>query len=84
MASTYQSLPWRWIAALLITLITIDLILRDWALWRSARRGQTGWFVVLLIVNTLGILPAIYLLLHRHPPSAPSATQGGAAEHGAH
>jgi hypothetical protein len=37
------------------------------ALWRSARAGQSVWFVVLLIVNTAGILPAIYLLLHRNP-----------------
>ena len=31
------------------------------ALWTAARHGQLGWFVVLLIVNTLGILEIIYI-----------------------
>ena len=72
MANFYQSLPWGWIAALLLLLTAIDLVLRGLALWHSARRGQTGWFIVLLIVNTVGILPAIYLLLHRRQPGVPT------------
>lgn len=31
------------------------------ALWHSARRGQYWWFIILLVVNTLGILEIIYL-----------------------
>ena len=31
------------------------------ALWHSARRGQYIWFIILLFVNTLGILEIIYL-----------------------
>jgi len=31
------------------------------ALWHSARRGDTIWFIVLVIVNTVGILEIIYL-----------------------
>jgi len=31
------------------------------ALWHSARRGQYWWFVIMLLVNTLGILEIIYL-----------------------
>jgi methionyl-tRNA synthetase len=31
------------------------------ALWRAARKESTAWFVVLLIVNTLGILEIIYI-----------------------
>ena len=33
------------------------------ALWHSARRAQPWWFVILLFVNTLGILEIIYLFL---------------------
>lgn len=32
------------------------------ALYHSARKQQKMWFVVLLVVNTLGILEIIYLL----------------------
>jgi Family of unknown function (DUF5652) len=31
------------------------------ALWHSGRRGQAWWFVMILVVNTVGILPIIYL-----------------------
>ncbi len=31
------------------------------ALWRSARNGQIGWFIVILIVNTLSILEILYI-----------------------
>jgi methionyl-tRNA synthetase len=33
------------------------------ALWRSARRGHAGWFIVFLIINTLGILEILYLFI---------------------
>ncbi|MDD5050723.1 MAG: DUF5652 family protein [Candidatus Pacebacteria bacterium] len=33
------------------------------ALWHSGRRGQEWWFVILLLVNTAGILDIIYLFL---------------------
>lgn len=31
------------------------------ALWHAAKRGQSIWFIILLVVNTLGILEIIYL-----------------------
>ena len=31
------------------------------ALWRSARRAQLGWFLVMTVVNTLGILEILYI-----------------------
>jgi hypothetical protein len=67
MSTLDPSLPWGVIGVLVILVTIIDLILRGLALWRSARAGQSTWFVVLLIFNTVGILPAIYLLLHRKP-----------------
>ena len=42
--------------------VLLDLVLRGISLWRAARKEQKFWFVALLIVNSLGILPAIYLL----------------------
>lgn len=47
----------------LFPLVFIDLALKGVALWRSARNSQNGWFIALLIVNSVGILPIIYLLL---------------------
>jgi len=33
------------------------------ALWRSARRGHLGWFIALLILNTLAILDILYIFI---------------------
>ncbi len=49
----------------IITLVIIDAVLRLIALWKSARRNQLIWFICLGIINSLGILPAIYLILYR-------------------
>ncbi|MCC6404891.1 MAG: hypothetical protein IT405_00705 [Candidatus Yanofskybacteria bacterium] len=31
------------------------------ALWRAAQKEQKWWFVVLLVINTLGILEILYV-----------------------
>lgn len=46
----------------IVPLILIDLVLKAWALWRAGRNGHPVWFVFLFIVNSVGILPLIYLL----------------------
>ncbi|KKS07858.1 hypothetical protein A3K01_03880 [candidate division WWE3 bacterium RIFOXYD1_FULL_43_17] len=61
---TIQSItqnPYIWIPLLLV-----DLTLRGLALWKSSRKGEKYWFVALLVVNSVGILPLIYLLIQRY------------------
>ena len=31
------------------------------ALWRSARMNHKGWFIALLVINTVGIFEIIYI-----------------------
>ena len=53
-----------WIHALVPILPLLLLWEGFWkglALWHSGRRGQPWWFVILLVVNTVGILSIIYL-----------------------
>ncbi|MFH1399795.1 MAG: DUF5652 family protein [Candidatus Woesearchaeota archaeon] len=49
----------------LVSFITIvvlwELLWKGIALWKSARSNQMVWFIFLLIMNTVGILPIIYL-----------------------
>ena len=45
------------------SLVVWSLFWKGYALWRSARNSQKGWFVFLLVVNTLGILEILYLSL---------------------
>ncbi|HVM73785.1 MAG TPA: DUF5652 family protein [Candidatus Paceibacterota bacterium] len=48
-------------APVIILLIVWTIFWKGLALWHAGRRGQPGWFVILLVVNTLGILEVIYL-----------------------
>lgn len=41
-----------------------SLIWKGLALWRSARRSQLNWFVILLIINTVGLLEIFYLVAY--------------------
>ena len=50
----------------LVILLVWSLVWKGLALWRAAKRGDKIWFVVLLIVNTVGILEIIYLFFVAH------------------
>jgi len=60
----FQSmLPW---------LVTVIIIMALWesvwkfiALWKAGRNNHLAWFVCIAVFNTIGILPIIYILLHR-------------------
>jgi hypothetical protein len=45
----------------LLILIVWSVFWKGLALWHSGYRRQGWWFVVLLIVNTVGILEIVYL-----------------------
>ena len=49
--------------SLLIVLLIWSLIWKGLALWKSARLNQRVWFVVLLVVNTIGLLEILYLFV---------------------
>jgi methionyl-tRNA synthetase len=50
-----------WLPFLLVPIAIWVVIWKGIALWRAARNGSLPWFVVLLAVNTLGILEIIYI-----------------------
>ncbi len=49
------------LASLLVILVLWSVFWKGLALWHSARRGQYWWFVILLVVNTVGVLEIVYL-----------------------
>lgn len=48
---------------LFVLLIIWSLIWKGIALWKSARLTDKAWFIVLLIVNTVGILEIFYIFV---------------------
>lgn len=50
--------PW-----LLFLLLVWSLVWKGLALWRAARLSQRNWFVIILVLNTAGILEIAYLFV---------------------
>ena len=48
----------------LLSIIGIwSLVWKGLALWKSSKRNQLVWFVVLLVINTVGILEILYIFV---------------------
>lgn len=47
----------------LIFILTWTLAWKGIALWKAAQRRQVYWFITLLVINTIGILPILYVYL---------------------
>jgi hypothetical protein len=54
-------LPMFAVAPAVVLVVLWSVFWKGLALWQSARRGQPWWFVIMLVVNTVGILEIIYL-----------------------
>ncbi len=53
---------------LFIALMVWSAVWKAIALWKSGRNNQLAWFIVLFIINTVGILEIIYLLAFQKKP----------------
>ena len=52
-----------WPVWAIVILIIWIYIWKGLALWKSARLSQPIWFVILFVVNTVGILEILYIFL---------------------
>ncbi|WP_048171620.1 DUF5652 family protein [Methanosarcina siciliae] len=50
---------------LILILVLWELFWKGIALWKAARESQRYWFIAILILNTLGILPILYIFLFK-------------------
>jgi hypothetical protein len=65
------------IHSMLIWLLPVIIIVGIWdsvwkaiGMWKAGRNNHLAWFVCIFIFNTLGILPIIYILLHKEKPES--------------
>ncbi|WP_292465409.1 DUF5652 family protein [Methanolobus sp.] len=49
--------------ALIIVLALWELIWKGIALWKAAKNEQKYWFIAMLIINSIGILPILYIFV---------------------
>jgi methionyl-tRNA synthetase len=51
-----------WIGFFLLPLVLWSLFWKGLALWRAAKNNSTVWFIILLVLNTAGIVEILYLI----------------------
>ena len=61
-------------SALFVLILVWSIIWKGLALWKAARAGSKPWFIVLLIVNTVGILEILYLYVFSKPSNKTTPT----------
>jgi hypothetical protein len=59
--SRIQQLAMAW--AITIALVVWGYLWKCVAFWKAARRDQTGWYVVIALAPTFGVLEMIYVFL---------------------
>lgn len=58
-------LPFQMTAGIIAVFVVLGIWEAVWkgiALWKTGRNNQLPWFVFIFILNTVGILPIVYLL----------------------
>lgn len=48
---------------LFILLVIWSMVWKGLALWRAARNNDTAWYMVMLVLNTAGILEILYYFI---------------------
>ncbi|MFC1656616.1 DUF5652 family protein [Patescibacteria group bacterium] len=60
----FNIMGWGIGLTLAFILLTIwSVVWKAIALWRAGRNNQLGWFIVLFLINTIGILEILYIFV---------------------
>jgi hypothetical protein len=59
----HSMLPW--LIPVIVVLAIWDSVWKLIAMWKAARNNHLAWFICIFIFNTIGILPIIYILIHK-------------------
>lgn len=64
METAITSMPFWLLPAILIA-AAWEMVWKLIALWRAGRNNHLVWFICIGLINTIGVLPIIYILMHR-------------------
>ncbi|MFC1756235.1 DUF5652 family protein [Patescibacteria group bacterium] len=51
---------------ILIIISLWDVMWKGFGLWRASQNKAKGWFVAILVLNTVGVVPIVYLILDKY------------------
>jgi hypothetical protein len=54
-----------WLIFVIVTMVLWEFVWKMIALWKAGRNNHLGWFICIAIINTVGILPIIYLIMYK-------------------
>ncbi|MGQ0827137.1 MAG: DUF5652 family protein [Bacteroidota bacterium] len=54
-----------WFMPVIIVLIIWEIIWKLIAMWKAAKNNHLAWFVCIALINTIGILPIVYIVMNR-------------------
>jgi len=58
-----------WIVFLFTVILIWTIVWKGIALWKAARNNDKTWFILLLILNTVGILEIFYIYIFTKKPT---------------
>jgi hypothetical protein len=62
---------------IMFVLVLWEIWWKGKALWKAARTSETKWYIAILVVNSIGILPLLYLyVFSKKGEKTVKATQG--------
>jgi len=56
---------YKWFIPIIVIIGIWDSVWKIIAMWKAAQNKQLAWFIIIAVINTIGILPIIYILTHK-------------------
>lgn len=54
-----------WLVPVIIILGIWEAVWKLIAMWKAGRNNHLAWFICIALINTIGILPIVYLIIHK-------------------
>lgn len=64
---------WLLSSPLIIVLFGWDVVWKAIAMWKAARNKQLFWFIAAAIINSVGILPILYIIFFQNDLNKPKS-----------
>jgi len=64
MEQQIHSMLW-WLIPVIIVVAIWDTVWKLIAMWRAAQNKHLAWFICIFLINTIGILPILYILFNK-------------------
>ncbi len=66
---------------ILVLLAIWDLVWKLIAMWKAGRNNHLAWYIGIAVLNTVGILPIVYILINRNKTNRESKETDAYIQH---